>query len=146
MRPTKRLPSCAAALRILLLLGACAGCKDSATSPTSIADNVPVIVSVTNAFTYVMMADRYTTSVNYDLNFTADSLVYSLVVGNFGGGNATFVVADPSGNTIIRDSVFTSKVNTLVQSGKGIPKRCTLGFQDFTGSISVSLAANQARR
>ena len=146
MKRTKRLPSYATVLRIFLVLGAFAGCKDSATSPTSIANNAPVIVSVTNAFTYVMMADRYTTSVNYDLNFTTDSLVYSLVVANYGAGNATFVVADPSGNTIIRDSLFTSKVNSLVQSGKGIPKRCTLGFQNFTGSISLSLAANQARR
>ena len=145
MKRMKSLPSCAAVLRIFLVLFACAGCKDNEASPTSVVNNAPVIVSVTNAFTYVMMGDKYTTSANYDLNFTTDSLVYSLVVGNFGAGNATFVVADPSGNTIIRDSVFTSKVNTLVQSGKGIPKRCTLGFQNFTGSISLSLAANQAR-
>jgi hypothetical protein len=144
MKRTKRLPSCAAVLRILVVLGAFAACNDTATSPTSLVTNAPVIVSVPNAFTYVMMAKGYTASVNYDLNFTTDSLVYSLVVGNLGAGNATYVVLDPSGNTILRDSVFTSKVNTLVQSGKGIPKRCTLGFQNFTGSINLSLTANQA--
>ncbi len=145
MKRTNRLLRCATTLRIFLLLAVFAGCKDSATSPTSIATNAPVVVSVTNAFTYVMMGDRYTASVNYDVSFTTDSLVYSLVVANFGGGNATFVVADPSGTTIIRDSVFTSKVNTVIQSGTGIPKHCTLGFQNFTGSITLSLAANQVK-
>jgi hypothetical protein len=145
MKQTKTFPSFAAVLRTLVMLCALVGCKDSADSPTSVANNAPVIVSVTNAFTYVMMANSYTASVNYDLNFTTDSLVYSLVVGNWGSGNAALVIGDASGNTIVRDSVFTSKVNTLVQSGKGIPKRCTFGFQNFSGSITLSLAANQAR-
>jgi hypothetical protein len=145
MNRTKRLPSCAAVLRIFVVLGAFAACNDTATSPTSIVTNAPVTASVTDAFTYVMMASSYSASVNYDLNFTTDSLVYSLVVSNFGTGNATYVVVDPSGNTILRDSVFTSKVNALVQSGKGIPKRCTLAFQNFTGSINLALTANLAR-
>jgi hypothetical protein len=146
MKRTKALPSCAAVLRTFVMLGAFAACNGTATSPTSIANNAPVIVNVTNAFTYVMMANSYTASVNYDLNFTTDSLVYSLVVANLGAGNAAFVLGAASANTILRDSVFTSKVNTVVQSGKGIPNRCTLSFQNFTGSISISLAANQARR
>jgi len=145
MKRTNSFPSCAAVLRTLVVLGAFAACNDTASSPTSIANNAPVIVNVTNAFTYVMMANGYAASVNYDLTFTTDSLVYSLVVANWGAGNATFVLTDASANTIVRDSVFTSKVNTLVQSGKGIPKRCTLGFQNFTGSITLSLAANQTR-
>jgi hypothetical protein len=145
MKRRKTLPSYTAVLRTLVLLGIFTACNDTASSPTSIANNAPVIVNVTNAFTYVMMANSFTSSVNYDLNFTTDSLVYSLVVANWGAGNTTFVLGDASANTIFRDSVFTTKVSTLVQSGKGIPKRCTLGFQNFTGSISLSLAANQAR-
>ncbi len=145
MKRTNSFPSCAAVLRTFVVLGAFAACNDTASSPTSIANNAPVIVNVTNAFTYVMMAKGYTASVNYDLTFTTDSLVYSLVVANWGAGSATFVLGDASANTIIRDSVCTSKVNTLVQSGKGIPKRCTLAFQNFTGGITLSLAANQAK-
>ena len=145
MKSTKRFPSCTAALGIFLLLGAFGACKDDSTSPTGIVTNAPVIASATNAFAYVMMADGFTASVNYDLNFTTDSLAYSMVVSNWGSGSTTFLVVDPSGSTIIRDSVFTSKVSSLVQSGKGIPKRCTLSFQNFTGGISLSLAANQAR-
>jgi hypothetical protein len=145
MKRTKMLPSRVAVLRLLVFLGAFAACNDTATSPATILTNAPVTASVTDAFTYVMMASKYTSSVNYDLSFTTDSLVYSLVVSNFGAGNVTYVVVDPSGNTIFRDSVFTSKVNALVQSGKGIPKRCTLGFQNFTGSINLALTANGAR-
>jgi hypothetical protein len=145
MKRTNSLPSCAAVLRTFVVLAAFAACNDTATSPSSIANNAPIIANVTNAFSYVMMANGYTASVNYDLSFTTDSLVYSLVVANWGADNATFFLADASANTIVRDSVFTSKVNSLVQSGKGIPKHCTLGFQNFTGSITLSLAANQAR-
>jgi len=145
MKRTKILSSCATVLRSVVVLCAFAACNDTATSPASILTNAPVTASVTDAFTYVMMANSYTASVKYDLNFTTDSLVYSMVVGNFGAGNIAFVVADPLGNTILRDSVFTSKVNTVVQSGKGIPKRCTLSFQNFTGSINLALTANGAR-
>ena len=139
------LPSCAPVLRTFVVLGAFAACVDIASSPTSTASNAPVVVNVTNAFTYVMMANGYTASVSYDLTFTTDSLAYTLVVANWGAGNATFAVGDASANTIVRDSVFTSKVRTVVQSGKGIPRRFMLGFQNFTGRISLALAANQAR-
>ncbi len=135
----------ATSLALLLSLFALASCENDLTSPTDLADNAPVIVSVTNAFTYVMMADRFTASVTYDLAFTTDSLVYSMVVASFGGGTSTFTVNDASGNTVLRDSVFTTKVNTVIQSGKGIPRRCTLSFQNFSGKMTMSLTANQVR-
>ncbi len=135
----------ATSLALLLSVFALASCENDSTSPTDLANNAPVIVSVTTAFTYVMMADRFTASVNYDLAFTTDSLVYSMVVASFGGGTSTFIVNDASGNTVLRDSVFTTKVNTVIQSGKGIPRRCTLSFQNFSGKMTMSLTANQGR-
>ena len=142
MKPSKDSPH-TTTLWMFLILAPLTGCKDSTNSPTELASNAPVVAVVPNAFTYVVFGDNYTASVNYDLQFTTDSLVYSMVVGKFGGGSATFIVWDASGNTILRDSVFTTKVNAVVQSGKGIPKRCTLGFQNFSGQMTLSFAANK---
>lgn len=143
MKPQGESPRSTVTLWICLILIALAGCEDSTNSPTELASNAPVVAVVPNAFTYVMFGDNFTASVNYDLSFTTDSLVYSMVVAKFGGGSATFTVWDASGNNVLRDSVFTTKVNTVVQSGKGIPKLCTLRFQNFSGQMTLSFAANK---
>ncbi len=145
MKALKKLICLNSALATLLTLFVAASCNDTATGPTDLASNAPVIVSVTNAFSYVMMANNFTSSTSYDLSYTTDSLVYSMVVANFGSGTATFVVTDQGGNAVLRDSITTSKVNAIVQSGKGIPRRCTLAFQNFSGKMTLSLAANQAK-
>jgi hypothetical protein len=145
MKTPKNSPHYTITLWIFLILLSFAGCKDSSTSPTDLVTNAPVIASVTNVFTYVMAADNFTAGVNYDLTFTTDSLIYTTVVSNFGRGSFTFTVGDASGNTILRDSVFTTKVNTVIQSGKGIPKHCTLNFQNFTGSLNLALTSNQVK-
>jgi hypothetical protein len=142
MKPSKDSPN-TTTFWIFLILTVLAGCKESTNSPTELASNAPVVAVVPNAFTYVIFGDNFTASVNNDLSFTTDSLVYSMVVAKFGGGSATFTVWDASGNTVLRDSVFTTKVNAVVQSGKGIPKRCTLGFQNFSGQMTLSFAANK---
>ena len=143
MKPPKGSPHTTTIFWFFLILLVLAGCKESTNSPTELASNAPVTVNVTNAFTYLVMGDNYTANVSSDLTFTTDSLVYSMVVANFGGGSTTFTVWDASGNTILKDSIFTTKVNTVVQSGKGIPMRYTLGFRNFSGSMTLSFAANK---
>ena len=145
MKTPEKIPQYTITRWIFLILLSFIGCKDSSTSPADFVTNAPVTASVTNVFTYVIAADDFTAGVNADLTFTTDSLVYSAVVSNFGRGSFTFTVGDLSGKTILRDSVFTTKVNAVIQSGKGIPSRCSLNFQNFTGSLNLALTSNQVK-
>lgn len=143
MNPHRGASSKTFILIVLVLASLLIGCNKNSTSPTVVINNTPVAVSVTNAFTFTIDASGFSANTGYDLSFNTDSLVYSLVVSNFGSGNASVAVSNLTGGATMRDSVFSNKVNTIIQSGTGIPKRCTLGFQNFTGKLTLALTSNQ---
>ena len=128
------------AILILLLL---VGCNKNSTSPSTGINNTPVAVNVANSFTYTLDASGYSATTGYDLSFNTDSLVCTLVASNYSSGNATVTIASPPGGIAIHDSVFSNTVNVTVQSGTGIPKQCSLVFQNFTGKFSLVLAKYQ---
>lgn len=45
--------------------------------------NTPVVSKTTDALAYSLVADYFTSTAEYNLQFTSDSLAYSLVVTNF---------------------------------------------------------------
>ncbi len=145
MNPNRGASSRRFVLSVLVLVSMLVGCNKNSTSPTVVIINTPVAVSVTNAFTFTIDASGYSANAGYDLSFNTDSLVYSLVVSNFNSGNASVAVSNLTGGVTMRDSVFSNKVNTIIQSGTGIPKRCTLGFQNFTGRLTLALTSNQTK-
>ena len=129
---------------ILIAASLFIGCDKNTTDVTiptnTVIGNTPVNVSATNAFTYTIDANGFTTNAGQDLSFTSDSLVYTIVVTGYSSGSATIEVTNQTGAVMMHDSVTTNKVSTIVDSGKGIPKRCMLNFSNFTGKLNFVLA------
>lgn len=145
MNPHRGASSRAFIVIVLVLASLLIGCNKNSTSPTATINNTPVAVSVTNAFTFTIDANGYSANAGYDLSFNTDSLVFSLVASNFGSGNASVTVSNLTGGVAMHDSVFSNTVTAIIQSGTGIPKRCTLGFQNFTGKLTLALTSNSTQ-
>mgnify|MGYP001579145856 FL=1 len=122
------------------------GCKEFSTSstPPTIINNTAVVVTVTNAFTYAIDANAYTTNKIYDLSFSTDSLACTLTVGGYLSGNASINIGSTTNTVVYSDSIFSNKTIVILQSGKGIPKQCTLICNNFTGKISFVLSRIQS--
>jgi hypothetical protein len=123
------------------------GCTNSNSNnpmtPVTVATNTPVIASVTNAFTYVIMANNYTQNQDWALTFTSDSLVLAVVSSNYKSGSLYFSVTDSTNAAIFQDTLTTNSVTTLIQSGKGIPKHCTINCSAYTGNVTFTLSKNR---
>jgi hypothetical protein len=122
-----------------------AGCKkDSTTSPETGANaNIPVIANTMNAFALNVTAQSYSATIEYVLSFSTDSLACSLTVVGQTLGNGILRVADSTNSTVYADSSLQSKVAASTQTGKGIPRKIKVVFNNYTGIISFAMARNK---
>ena len=102
--------------------------------------NTPVVSKTTDALAYSLVADYFTSTAEYNLQFTSDSLAYSLVVTNFFSGIGTLEVKDTSGATIYEESFQGNKVISFTQADIGVPAIVKLEFDRYTGIVNFSLA------
>ena len=102
--------------------------------------NTPVVSKTTNALAYTLLADYYTQTATYDLNFTSDSLAFSLIITNYFSGIGNLELKDTSGAIIYSESLQGNKVISFTQANQGIPKFLHLDFDSFTGKINIALA------
>lgn len=112
-------------------------------SPTTVATNTPVIASAANAFTFVLAANNYTQNQNWGVTFTSDSITFSLVSGNYKSGSVLFSVTDSTTATILQDTIKTNAVVALTQTGKGVPKHCTINCSNYTGNVTFTMSGNK---
>lgn len=102
--------------------------------------NTPVVSKTINAFAYTLSADNYTQTATYDLNFTADSLAFSLIITNYFSGIGNLEIKDTSGAIIYSETLQGNKVISIVEDNKGIPNLLHIDFDRFTGKINIALA------
>jgi hypothetical protein len=121
------------------------GCKEDGTSininPTSA--NIPVIACTTNAFTYTLVANSFTSTTTYNVVFSTDSLVCSTTVTNQTSGNASLKISDSTGAIVYSDSSLTNKVLAFTLAQKGIPKNIQMTFTNYTGTLVFALSRNR---
>jgi hypothetical protein len=118
------------------------GCKDNtSTNPTF--TNYPVAANTTDAFSYTVTADSYTTTAAYDVSFSTDSLACSITVTNQTSGNASLKITDSTNATVYSDSLLTNKVLAFTQTHKGIPKNIQLAFHQYTGTLVFVLSRSK---
>lgn len=102
--------------------------------------NTPVISKTTNAFAYTLLADYYTQTATYDLNFNSDSLAFSLIITNYFSGIGNLELTDTSGAVIYSEILQGNKVISFVETNPGIPKFLHVDFDHFTGKLNIALA------
>jgi serine protease inhibitor len=119
------------------------GCKkdDTIINPTSA--NIPVIASTTNAFTYTLVANSFTSTTTYNVAFSTDSLACSTTVTNQTSGNASLKISDSTSAIVYSDSSLTNKVLAFTQAHKGIPKTIQVTFTNYTGTLVFALSRNR---
>ncbi len=118
------------------------GCKDDATT-NSTPSNIPVVANTTNAFSYSIVANSYSSSTDYNLTFTSDSLSCTITVTNQTLGNASVKILDSTNSIVYSDSLLSNKVVAFTQANKGIPKTLKLTFNNYTGTLIFALSRNK---
>lgn len=101
--------------------------------------NTPVISKTTDAIAYTLVADYYTAIAEYDLNFSSDSLAYSLIVSSYFSGIGTLEIVDADDNTLYKSSLQGNKIISFTEADQTIPKRIKLDFDRYTGKVNISL-------
>ena len=103
--------------------------------------NTPVVAYTQNAFAYTLAANNYTSTFSYDVSFNSDSLAYSLVVSGYKSGDGVLTVfMEPQSSYAYSEQLKSNKVISFTQNGVGTPRKVQLEFNNFSGSISFSLA------
>jgi len=140
----KKSRNCMLFLLVLILVG----CKkDLPVNPTSdtipvdqILANTPIIANTQNAFAFHLVARAYTSSTDYPLSFSSDSLSCAMTITGQTTGNGSLRIIDSNSSTVYGDSTLSNKIVALTQTGKGIPTNITLVFNNYTGIINFALS------
>ncbi len=133
----KRLVVMTSIIGVVMLVGCSNNKSNPVNSPTT---NIPVITSVNNAFTFNLTAVSYTGAQQYTMSFTTDTIACALTVTGQTAGSGSLIVADSNYATVYADSVLSNQVVAFTQSGKGIPKRISMAFNGYTGTVVFTLA------
>ncbi len=115
------------------------GCKQD-TSTNSPSSSIPIIANTTDAFAFALVANSYTSSTEYNLTFSTDSLSFAITVSNQTTGSASFIILDSNSVVVYSDSLLSNKVLAFTQTNKGIPKIIKLNFNNYTGTLNIALA------
>lgn len=120
------------------------GCKENILTNSTSA-NIPVIANTTNAFAFTLIANSYSSDIEYDLSFSTDSLSYSITVFNQTSGDGSLTILDSNNSIVYSDTLLINKVVTFTQAAKGIPKTIKLTFNNYTGTLSFTLSRNNSK-
>lgn len=115
------------------------GCTDDESVNAGIY-NTPIFSQTTDALSYTLVADTYTSNAAYNLSFTSDSLAYSLIITSYFSGISSMRIKDSSGAVIYVDTLQGNRVYSIVEKAQGIPQRFEIDFDHFTGKINFALA------
>ena len=130
---------------IILLVGTIffVGCKENILTDSTFA-NIPVIANTTNAFAFTLVANSYTSDIEYDLSFSTDSLSYSITVFNQTSGDGSLIILDSNNSIVYSDTLLIDTVVACTQAAKGIPKTMKLTFNNYTCTLSFALSRNNS--
>jgi hypothetical protein len=120
------------------------GCKQEQNTVVvapPVSYNTPVVASALNSFSYVIYAQQYSGSSSQDLTFNSDSLSVALTVGSYSGGLARLSVTDSLGRSAYADTITGNKIVALSDLKTYAPRRFAITCTNFTGSMTVALAA-----
>lgn len=103
--------------------------------------NTPVVAHTENAFAYTLVAHNYSATADYNIDFNLDSLAYSLVISNFKSGDGEVAVEmQPQSSYVYAEELNSNKVISFTQNDVGVPRKVHFEFDNFSGTISFSLA------
>lgn len=103
--------------------------------------NFPAVGNTVNTFAFAVAANNFTFSEKYPVTFNSNSLTLGLTVTNFrnGDGRLDFI---NSGDTVY----YSIPLNSNIAYGNkdvtgGTPKWIGITLSDFTGQVSIGIAA-----
>jgi len=110
--------------------------------------NTPVVVNVTDAFTFSLNAENYSTEENYNLTFSTQNpieLTTVLLVTNFAGkanDNSYFDLLN-SNDSLLNRYILNSNINVAPVDSleiNAIPNKIFFKADDFSGLVQLILA------
>jgi hypothetical protein len=96
--------------------------------------NCPTYTSLTNSFTYFIIAQGLTSSDTIPASFTKNRLLIGAALHS-SEGSATFVLLDERNNVLRTDTFQRSGVYQIL-SVVGLPRAVAVSFRQFTGTLN----------
>ncbi|MBM2841986.1 MAG: hypothetical protein HW412_2514 [Bacteroidetes bacterium] len=129
---------------LLLLLSSFLSCeKNEVVVTDGSGTNIPSYVSLLNAFSYSINAQRLTYTHVIPLTFNRNRLQTAAAVSNVGQGRAIFAILDQA-NAVIHADTFRLPGTYRTLMVTGLPGSISITFEDFTGSIQYTLVGDTA--
>jgi|GEM_PF-4413889 len=127
---------------LLLLFNSCYNSSDpdQLNINTDLIQNVPVSSNVTNAYSYVIAADNFTSEHNLTLDFDSTSFVCSLTIAAYKAGTLDVQIFNKDSSETFVRKINSGTVITEFPSFK--PEKLHLVLDQFTGNVSLSLASD----
>ena len=110
--------------------------------------NTPVVVNVTDAFTFSLNAENYSTEENYNLTFSTQNpieLTTVLLVTNFAGkaNDTSYFDLLNSNDSLLNRYILNSNINVAPVDSleiNAIPNKIFFKADDFSGLVQLILA------
>ena len=113
--------------------------------------NTPVVVNVTDAFTFSLNAENYSTEENYNLTFpTQNPIEFTtvLIVTDYAGraNDTSYFDILNSNDSLLNRYILSSNINVAPVDSleiSAIPKKIFFKADDFSGFIQLVLAVGE---
>ncbi len=124
---------------ILILLLLNISCRVDIIEPNNPAGNknIPVKEGKENYFNLAINADRLSTEMNFDANFSSENNSVSLKVNDRQSGTCTLRVISSENKTLYSAIIEINDLDIRQRINQGIPSKIRLICDNFTGKIKI---------
>ena len=134
-----------AIIMLLLIIVSCVGPEEPLDGLTK---NTPIVVNVSDAFTFSLRAVNYSTEENYNLLFSAQNTINFttvLIVTDFAGSASDTSYFDifNSNDSLLNRYILSSNINVAPVDSleiNAIPSKIIFKADDFSGFVQLVLA------
>ena len=102
--------------------------------------NQPVAVNTLNAYVFTLNANGFSQTRVDSLFFDTDSLVYTLTLAHYSGGDGVLTISTKDSVAILSENLNQNKVVVQTDIIGKIPKTVSIQLSDYVGSISFVLS------
>lgn len=102
--------------------------------------NLPIREEKENYFNVVINADRLSTEMNFDMNFSSEFNSISLKVYDKQSGTCTLRVISSNNITLYSAVIEANDINISQRINQGIPSKIRFICNNFTGKIKIVIS------
>lgn len=99
--------------------------------------NIPVKEAKENYFNVAINADRLSTEINFDTNFSSENNIISLKVNDKQSGTCTLSIISSENKILFSAVIEINDLDIRQRINQGIPSKIRLICDNFTGKIKI---------